>query len=264
MFKLKHISIMFAIAVLPAFAQANPQSDTVPSSTLEATFVVMSSDTPNKVQANVKLAQATVVDGVEHDVPLIQSDDDVVIFSVGSTSIVYDPGNTSPIGNLLPMMPGETYHVTFKRFNGEVFNSTIKYPSPIAFMKPAPNTIFKKSEPVNVAWQPVQAEIAQIWIEWWGCHDTTGYADWDSETSYVFPAGYTERCPGVIPFNFILVEANPGDGYGLTYAIEIQSIPFSYGDGEEKARSTSLSRHDMIERLLASKFKNHDVITVKH
>src|SRR5262249_45641738 len=149
---------------MPVAALAGTASDQIPSSQLTAAFQVAAQipdgGTDPQVTALVELDHVYVVNGQLQMEKLDQSADDVVTFSVGQTSVTYDPGN--PAADVLPFVAGATYTVSFIRFNGETYSNTVQMPAFPMFMTPAPNQVFKKTDAVNLAWNSVSASLGEF------------------------------------------------------------------------------------------------------
>lgn len=256
---------MFAItATASCSAFADPelkQSDTVPTSVLEAYYAVYNSETPNNAQALVELKEATVVNGVEEDVPLAQSSDDVVTISTGKTTIIYDPNDTSPTANLLPLArKGGIYRIKLTRATGEVFESSVQFPGAVVITTPAPNSVVSKNTEVDVLWKPVKFYGEQALIEYSGCEQLGD--DQFLDNGFRFEKNFAALCEGPLKIRFTYTPYFYGKGYGSSVAFTFGTVDFSY----DKASSLThpLSNREKALRLINSRLSPRALIMIKH
>lgn len=255
MLKLKHSAIFLIAASLTPISHAtnNLESNKVPTSALVADFFISNTaDEPQPtINSGVQLSEIKVIDGVAYSKPLTQSKDDVVTISIGSTSIVYDPNNTSQKANTLPLVENGTYKFTFKRFNGETFNSTVELPEIPVFLAPAPNSIFNKNEAVTITWNELKNKPEYYVL-------AASFANGEfpdafkelGETSIRFAPGFFAGCYGSVGLEFGIGMVNYGKGYGSTAALIQRSLPFSY-EGQN-AITSKFTNQQRIEQLLSS------------
>lgn len=214
------LSLLFSFG-----AWARTPSNTVPDSSLVANFSVGQLSLPStQFEAAVDLEAITSVNGVERHYPLALSNNESISFTGGGKTIQYST-NTS---NILPLVVGGTYSVTYKRFNGETFNGKVALPPSEVFTSPAANSVFQPSRAVHVTWSPVRCD-AQIMIAMSNCGSVLDQSNWDPNNLGIeFPANAAANCSGTPQVTIYAVNANIGSGYGSFAGENVSSVNFSY------------------------------------
>jgi len=238
-----------------ALAQPKPESDTVPTAQLDADFLVMINTGDVQAQLSVDLFQVTEVNGSSHYEQANLSKDETVTFSIGTTSVVFDttPGTKN---NVIPYVPGGTYLVTFKRFNGEVYTSQVAMPTTtVEISSPKPKTVFQKSDAVEIDWNDVTAQFSVPMLITIGCGQYVGEPTF-SKTWAKIPPGYASKCADVVNAAFAVAYANiDGQFSGLRGGISAGSmaiVSFSYGNS---LKAFSIRSEDMKNAITAARRK---------
>ena len=222
-----------ALLALPALAfaaPALPESNTVPTAELTAFYQISPVEAgSNQLAALVALTEVTVANGTLVQTTLNQSADDVVTFTVGQTSLTYNP--TTATADVLPNVPGAVYTVTFKRFNGETYTSTVTMPGEIVFTAPTQNQVFQKTDAVTIAWQPPTGAQPVMYMFISDCMgiDFSGLQYNDAGTGATLKAGVAASCKSAVQMEFDPVYATSGNGFGSFTAAAIGALHFSYG-----------------------------------
>lgn len=260
MLKLAPLSLL--VLALPLTAFGGVASDQVPSSQLTATFQVAAQIPQGGgspvVTPLVELDRVQVVNGQLQTDKLDQSADDVFTFSIGQTTIKYDPAN--PQAATLPFTVGATYTANFTRFNGEAYTSTVVMPDFPAFTSPTANQVFNKTDVVNLAWSAVSSQLGEFLLTTdCGAFNSGALAYNSTFTAATIAAGAASGCTGAVQVNFMPVYINSGTGYGSFVAGSIGEMPFSYGAGTTSAPKRLLLSGARLDRLVADaeKTRNH-------
>jgi hypothetical protein len=226
--------LLISLGVLssaPTAHAASPEpSNTIATAQMMVVFSAQAETGKNDAVLTAKLYKNADSSTGAKKSRLTISPDESIVFSVGSTSIHFDPSNVSL--NKLPFVPDAKYTVQFRRFNGEFYSADVVIPPARPVLTPAENAVVSKTAPVDFTWAPSKADMGLVGIMvGLGCR-SKGKFHWTSDTSGTLPAGFVGGCAGVVNAKFMTfpINSTPFNGISGYFSGAIASIrDFSFG-----------------------------------
>ena len=193
-------------AAVMAQAASPESSNTIATAQMTVVFSAQAEAGKNDTVLTAKLYKVVRDSSGLKKSRLTISPDESIVFSVGATSIQFNPSNLSL--NKLPFVLDAKYTVQFKRFNGEFYTADVVIPPARPVLAPLENAIVSKAAPVDFTWATSKADFALVGVMvGLGCK-SKGQFKWTSDTSGTLPAGFVGGCPGVVNAKFMTFPIN--------------------------------------------------------
>ncbi len=254
-----------SLAILfPLAASAATQSDTVPTSQLQASLAVDVVNGASQVELLAALFRVTDGGDPKAGEQLAISPDESITFSVDEISVVFDSIHSE--NNKLPYKEGAIYTVTYKRSNGESFSSTAKMIPAVAIVSPAAHSVFKRTEAVKIEWTvaPYDMKISSLTSK---CANVEGPLSYTSNTGTI-PAGYAAKCQaGAVGEHFVQVYAvkgTPLNGLRGGFAASTSAELFFSYEAMVPPESPVLQSAELPRLLMEADFMNQNEVYLEN